>query len=173
MLKKTIKYTDFNGVEQFEDFYFNLTKTELAKMEIRYSEIHGSGEDAEVSGGFKERLEKIVAAGRGQEIIDTFDDIVKSSYGVRSSDGRNFVKSEEAYQNFITSAAYDAFFMELVTDATAAANFINGVVPATLNDQDKPSHIPSAPEKPKEATPEVQPALTQAEIDEIMRKRSE
>jgi len=26
MLKKTIKYTDFDGNERTEDFYFNLTK---------------------------------------------------------------------------------------------------------------------------------------------------
>ena len=32
MLKKTITYTDYNGNSRTEDFYFNLTKTELMKM---------------------------------------------------------------------------------------------------------------------------------------------
>ena len=33
MLKKLIKYKDYNGTERQENFYFNLNKTELMEME--------------------------------------------------------------------------------------------------------------------------------------------
>ena len=48
MLKKSIKYTDYNGVERVEDFYFNLSKAEVAEMELS------------VDGGMSAMLEKIV-----------------------------------------------------------------------------------------------------------------
>ena len=34
MLKKTITYNDYNGVERTEDFYFNLSKAEILEMEM-------------------------------------------------------------------------------------------------------------------------------------------
>ena len=34
MLKKTIAYVDFNGNDQTEDFYFNLSKTDLTEMQL-------------------------------------------------------------------------------------------------------------------------------------------
>ena len=36
MLKKTITYTDYNGLERTEDFYFNLTQAEILDMEMSY-----------------------------------------------------------------------------------------------------------------------------------------
>ena len=32
MLKKTITYTDYNGVRRTEDFWFNLSKAEIMEM---------------------------------------------------------------------------------------------------------------------------------------------
>ena len=109
MLKKSIKYEDLNGVEIEEDFYFNLTKSELLKMEM--------GE----AGGMTEKIKKIVAAQDAPAIMDTFENIISLAYGEKSADGKRFVKSKEISEAFMQTPAYDILFMELVTDADAAS----------------------------------------------------
>lgn len=121
MIKKTIEFTDFNGVKQVEDHYFNLTKSELFKMEVTAE-----------GNSLQEYASKIVAANKGSEIMDLFDKVLAKAYGIRSEDGKRFMKSEEIYKAFAESAAYDAFFFELVTDADKMAKFFNGVVPADV-----------------------------------------
>lgn len=117
MLKKTITYTDYEGVERTENFYFNLTKAELAEMELT------------TDGGMKERLQRIVDAKDGKAIMREFKGIIMKAYGVKSDDGKRFRKSEELSKEFEESPAYDILFMELVTDADAAANFVQGILP--------------------------------------------
>lgn len=118
MIKKTITYTDFNGEQQTEDFYFNLTKAELAEMEL-------SGE----GNSLKASLERIVASNDGAKIIAEFKKILEKSYGVRSADGKRFMKSPQAWEEFSSSEAYSVLFMELATDANASAEFIKALVP--------------------------------------------
>lgn len=120
MLKKTIAYTDFDGNQREEDFYFNLTEAELTKLEMS------------VGGGFRKWLQELVKKQNGPVIMDTFTDIIKQSYGVKSNDGRNFVKSEEAYNDFVSTEAYSKLFVELCTDADAASAFLMSVIPAKL-----------------------------------------
>lgn len=117
MLKMPITYTDFNDEEHTEDFYFNISKAELATLHLE----HG--------GGFEEYINRIIAAKDGAEIMATFKKILELSYGRRSDDGRLFVKTPEAWLEFYSSGAYDAFFLKLVTDATAGADFVNGIMP--------------------------------------------
>lgn len=117
MLKKTIKYNDFNGVEREEDFYFNLTKAELMEMELS------------VDGGFVERLNKIVSAKNAPEIIKEFKKIILNAYGEKSPDGKRFIKSKELTEAFEQTEAYSNLFIELATNADEAAKFINAVVP--------------------------------------------
>lgn len=123
MLKKTITYTDFDGNERTEDLYFNLTKAEL--MELQMSEI----------GGLEKRLRGIIMAQNGVEIMKFFKDIFLNSYGVKSPDGRRFIKNEEVKADFEQTEAYSQLFMELVTDADKMADFIKGVIPADLAGQ--------------------------------------
>jgi hypothetical protein len=118
LIKKTITYTDFNGQQQTEDFYFNLTKAELAEMEL-------SGE----GNSLKASLERIVASNDGAKIVSEFKKILEKSYGVRSADGKRFMKSPQAWEEFASSEAYSVLFMELATDANASAEFINALVP--------------------------------------------
>lgn len=140
MLKKTIKYTDFNGNEVTEDFYFNLTKAEVAEMELGASRLDADGN---IKGGMQDLLAEIVASGSGQRIMDTFKEILARSYGVRSEDGKRFIKSKELFEEFTQSAAYSEFFMELITDADAASSFIKAVMPADLSvESDKPKPQP-------------------------------
>lgn len=121
MLKKTIKYTDFNGTEREEDFYFNLSKAEIMEMEMS------------TAGGFAEMLQNIVKAQDGPTIMKVFKDIILKAYGVKSPDGKRFIKSEELSTEFSQTEAYSVLFMELATDADAAGAFINGIIPADID----------------------------------------
>lgn len=118
MLKKTINYTDYNGNDRTEDFYFNLSKAEVMEMEMS------------TSGGMAEMIQRIVAAQDAPAIIKIFKDLVLKAYGQKSPDGKRFVKSEELATEFAQTEAYSQLFMELATDADAAAAFVNGIVPA-------------------------------------------
>ena len=117
MLKKTVTYTDYNGSERTEDFYFNLTKAEIMEMELT------------TVGGLSAMIEKIVAAKDGPTIIKTFKDLVLKAYGEKSADGRRFIKSPEIAEAFSQTEAYSQIFMELATDDDAAAKFVNGIIP--------------------------------------------
>lgn len=123
MLKKTIKYTDYNGVERTEDFYFNLTKAEILEMQM--------GE----AGGLAEMIQRVVAAQDAPAIIKVFKDLVLKAYGEKSADGKRFIKTEEITTAFSQTEAYSILFMELATDADAAAAFVNGIVPADVSKQ--------------------------------------
>ena len=117
MLKKTITYTDYNGVERKEDFYFNLTKAEIMEMEMS------------ISGGLTEMINRIVAAQDVLAIVKIFKELVLKAYGIKSPDGKRFIKSEELATEFAQTEAYSQLFMELATDADAASAFVNGIVP--------------------------------------------
>lgn len=120
MLKKTITYTDYNGLERTEDFYFNLTKAEIMTMEMG------------TAGGFAEMLTRIVNAQDQVAIIKIFQDLILKAYGEKSPDGKRFEKSEAISTAFAQTEAYSMLFMELATDADAAAKFVNGIVPADM-----------------------------------------
>ena len=123
MLKKTITYTDYNGTERTEDFYFNLTKAELMEMELS------------ASGGLAESIQRIVAAQDAPAIIKVFKDLVLKAYGEKSPDGKRFIKSDEIAASFSQTEAYSSLFMELATDADAAAKFVNGIIPKDLQEK--------------------------------------
>lgn len=123
MLKKTIEYTDFNGVERNEDFYFNLTEAELAEMNLM------------TKGGLKGYLEAIINTQDTPAIAELFKTIINKAYGVKSADGRKFMKSPEILDDFIYTQAYSNLYMSLIADANSAANFINGIIPEDMAKQ--------------------------------------
>lgn len=129
MLKKTITYTDYNGIERTEDHYFNLTKAEIMELELG------------TAGGFVEMIEKIVAANDAPSIIKVFKDLILKAYGEKSADGKRFIKSKEISDAFSQTEAYSQLFMELATDADAAAEFVNGIVPNMGNGKALPSNV--------------------------------
>ena len=120
MLKKTITYKDYNDNERTEDFYFNLSKAELMEMEMG------------VSGGLAEMIQRIVSAQDAPSIIKIFKDLILKAYGVKSADGKRFEKTEKLSAEFAQTEAYSILFMELATDADAAAAFVNGIMPADV-----------------------------------------
>ena len=123
MIKKTIPYTDYNGNERTEDHYFNLSKAEVMEMEMS------------TSGGLAEMIQRVVAAQDQPAIIKIFKDLILKAYGVKSPDGKRFIKSAELSTEFSQTEAYSQLFMELATDADAASKFVNGIVPADMAKQ--------------------------------------
>lgn len=117
MLKRTIEYENYDGVTVKEDFYFNLSRSEITMMEM------------EEDGGLSAKLKAIVDKKDGKLIMKTFRDILLRSYGEKTPDGRRFMKSEEISKAFSETPAYDAIFVELVTNPEKALDFINQVMP--------------------------------------------
>lgn len=125
MLTKTIPYTDFNGWQRIETFYFNLTKTELIEMEYT------------TSGGLTEMIDKLIAAVELPDIIKIFKELILKAYGEKSPDGKRLIKSPEISKAFSETNAYDQLFMELATNAKAASEFINGIIPTPSPEEQK------------------------------------
>ena len=119
MFKKTIKFEDFDGNEQTEDFYFHISKTEFLAMAA-------DGDD------MKKRIERIVAEKDGKKIIHEFRELIKLSVGVRSEDGKRFLKDEVSQSTMIDSPAFDELVMELATSAGAASEFVSNLLPEKM-----------------------------------------
>ena len=130
MLKETIKYTDYNGVERTEDFWFHLSKAELMEWEMG------------TTGGLTEMIKRIVDAQDAPAIIKIFKELVLKAYGQKSPDGKRFIKSEELATEFSQTEAYSQLFMDLATDADKAAAFVNGIMPSDM--VEKAAAAPSA-----------------------------
>ena len=131
MLKETITFTDYNGVERTEDHYFNLSKAELMEMEMS------------ITGGLTEMINKVVATKDAPSLIKIFKDLVLKAYGEKSADGRRFIKSEELSTAFAQTEAYSQLFMKLATDDKAAARFVNGIIPADTAEAAKKADHPA------------------------------
>lgn len=120
MLKKLIKYVDYDGRERSENFYFYLNKAELMEMELG------------VDGGMQQMIQLIIDKQDIPKIMNAFKTIILKAYGEKSPDGRRFIKSPELSEAFSQTEAYANLYMELVTDANAAAAFINSIVPEEI-----------------------------------------
>lgn len=123
MFKETRTYEDYHGVTRTEDFYFNMSKAELAEMELS------------VDGGMENLLKKIIDSQDNRKIIETFKLILLKSYGEKSDDGRRFVKSNEISKAFSETPVYSDMFIELATDEKYAARFIEGIIPKDMKSQ--------------------------------------
>lgn len=126
MLKRTFTYTDFNGVERTEDFYFYLDKTGIIKLNSKFG------------GGIQTKFEEIVNKLDVKELVKTVDAFIDASYGVKSSDGRRFIQNEEVLADFKATPAYDMLFQELVASENAAdkfSEFIKKILPADVQKQ--------------------------------------
>jgi hypothetical protein len=120
MLKHDITYENFDGEQVTETFYFNLTKTEIIELEVGYD------------GGLEATIKRIIAANDNQQLIAQFKKIVLLAYGVKSEDGKRFIKSDQLREEFSQTAAYDELFIKLASDADYSADFIKGIVPKSM-----------------------------------------
>lgn len=132
MYKITESYTDYDGNERKEDFYFNFTEAELAKMELS------------VTGGLTTIIQRAIDAKDVPSLINIFEDLISKSYGQKSLDGRRFIKSPEILEEFKQTEAYSQIYMRMATDEKAAAEFVNNVMPKKTLDaaKDKAKVLP-------------------------------
>lgn len=134
MIKKTVTYEDFNGVERTEDLYFNLNELEVVKLasdlpdEITDAISGNATTAAEAEAIATKFVEKLGTNG----IIDFIEKLLLKSYGVKSEDGRSFIKNEKLSKDFEYSGAFSAIVMDLMTDDKAASDFVNQIIPAKL-----------------------------------------
>jgi hypothetical protein len=119
MYKKKITYENFDGEEVTETFYFNLTKAEIAEMDIN-------------NNGLSDYIQKIIDAKSKKELISLFKELLVRSYGVKSEDGREFRKNQAIRERFISTQAYSDLFIELATNEEEARKFIEGIMPKGL-----------------------------------------
>ena len=124
-------YTDYNGTERTEDFYFNLSKAELIEMELG------------TSGGLSEMIKRIVDAKDIPTITKVFKDLVLKAYGVKSLDGKRFEKSEELSRAFAQTEAYSDMIVEFLSDENAGANFVKGILPVEVDDKALATLLPN------------------------------
>ena len=120
MFTKTVTYEDYKGNTRTEDFYFNLNKAELVELELS------------TKGGLTVMMDRIIATQDNPTLFKIFKDLVAKSYGVLSDDGRKFIKNQEVLDDFMQTEAYSIIFSELATNAEAAAEFFNNVIPQNL-----------------------------------------
>lgn len=129
MLAKKVTYTDYNGEERTETFYFNLTKAEVTEMQLTHP------------GGYAEYIQRIIDSKQQEEIVAIFKDLLLKSYGEKSEDGKYFRKSKEISENFSNTEAYSEIFVELMTNADEAAKFVNGVMPQVDLTEDQKAEL--------------------------------
>lgn len=162
MLKKTITYTDFNGEEVKEDFFFHLSKAELVELEASHE------------GGLSDAMQRIIDTNDTQAIVAEFKKIMLMSYGKKSMDGKRFIKNQTMREEFESSEAYSTLFMELIVDADAAVEFMNGIIPAGLADDVAKIGSPEIPEtethRPQTMTMSEFESLSPPEHRQIMDK---
>lgn len=125
MYVKEIEYTDFNGVTRKEKFYFNLTKAEILDMELGKT------------GGLTEYIQKILEAQDTPAIMSLFKSLLLKSYGVKSEDGRRFVKNDQIRAEFEQTQAFSDLYMLLALNDNEASKFVNAIVPADMKVSDE------------------------------------
>lgn len=120
MFKKTMTYTDWNGVERTEDIYFNLSKAELLEMQLT------------TEGGIDNMIQRMVQAKDTVSLVKLYKELILKAYGRKSADGRRFEKSEEISREFTETSMFSDFYMELATNDKAASDFLTGIMPKDL-----------------------------------------
>lgn len=123
MFTKVIEYKDYDGNTRKEEFQFNFSKAEIFDLNLR------------TPGGLHAFYSKMIETLNGQELADQFKFLIQRSYGVKSLDGRRFIKNDEVLKNFTETEAYSQLYIELATNSQSAAAFINGIMPADLVEQ--------------------------------------
>jgi len=118
MIKWPITYTDYNGEQRTEDFYFNLNKAEVMELNLNANGVYGAV------------LQRIIDQRDGASMVREFKMLILKAYGEKTEDGRRFVKSEELAKKFEQTEAYSELFMTLCTSPEECTKFVNGIFPS-------------------------------------------
>jgi hypothetical protein len=123
MLKREISYEDFDGNKVTDICYFNLTRTEIINLNFGYE------------GGLEAAVQRLIETKDAKLALAEIQNIILAAYGVKSEDGKRFIKNDQLREEFTQTPAYDALFMELLTDSGAAAIFIKGIIPKEFSEE--------------------------------------
>lgn len=149
MIKEPIKYTDYEGNEVTETFHFNLTKLEMVELEMD----HGSN-------GLQSYVKKLMEESDGKTVYHLFKDILLSSVGKKSEDGRRFIKSPEIKSDFENSPALSELIFAFLQEPDRAIRFMKGVLPSdigqAIKDEEVKQQLESMSKKDSDETPQVE-----------------
>jgi hypothetical protein len=115
MLKKTVKYTDFDNVERTDTLYFNLTQAELLEIEIH------------TPGGMEKTIKNAVSDEKSDKIFDIMKELIMKSYGEKNSDGK-FIKTAAISEAFSHTECYSTLLFDVLETSEKAANFFNAII---------------------------------------------
>lgn len=117
MLKQQVTYEDFDGNTQSETLYFNLNRMELISFQKRYG-----------SENMENYINKLIEEKQIEPMYDLLNDFVLTAYGVKSEDGKRFIKNDQIREEFKQSLAYEALIEDFHDDSRKVLeNFIAGV----------------------------------------------
>lgn len=114
-----VKYTDIDGEEVEGTWWFHMSQADAVRLNMMAE-----------GGDLREVLKEIAKDTNGKRVLANFDMLVKHSVGIR--DGKRFIRNQEIVDEFVQTGAYDKIFMDLVTNAEFAAEFVNGLLPANM-----------------------------------------
>lgn len=144
MYKRTFEYTDFLGNKRTEDHYFHLSEAEVMRWLTTDQDYT-----------LDKLLIRLSEESNGEKILDIFEDLIVTSYGKPSLDGRRFEKGEdhEYGKEFKETPAYSMIFTDMMSDAKYAAEFVRKIIP---KDMDK--KLDAILKKPVASIPEKDPS---------------
>lgn len=120
MLTKEITYTDYNGTNHTDKYYFNLNKVEIIKLNYKYK------------GGFDQYVQNIIKNNDERSMLELVEDLILMSYGEKAINGIDFIKNDDIKTRFQNSEAYSELFIELISNPDKLTEFVNGIIPAGL-----------------------------------------
>lgn len=115
MIKQTVKYVNYNGVETEDTLYFHLNRVEVTKLDAKYG------------GDFADYAQTVGKSGELGPAIEFIEDLILSAYGKKTSDGKGFTKNPQLRSEFENSIAYAEMFERILTDPGAAQEFASGL----------------------------------------------
>lgn len=120
MVRREIKFTDFNGKSQTEVGYFNINKAELGKLQMRHN------------GTYLDYLKLLSERKKVEEMYNFVYELILDSYGEKDPEGRKFIKTPEMRTDFEQSLAFSEMIVDLVSNPDDLANFVKGIMPPDL-----------------------------------------
>lgn len=140
MFCKILEYTNYNDEQKANKFYFNLDEVEVIRFEAAYPN------------GIQAHVEELAEKNDRAGVVALLEDLIIKSYGIKSEDGETFEKSDEIYNHFKNTAAYNQLFVDLLSgDGKKAIEFFNNVVLSAVNrakakqQVDEPSGVGQTP----------------------------
>lgn len=127
MIRKTVKYTDFDDNEVTETFEFNLTKAELTELNF----LEDGSDLATVLGAMADGSTNV------RQVLEILKDILTKAVGKKSDDGKLFEKNDRIRAELFATNAYSELLYELIDSPQKAADFMTGLLPKDIRSEYK------------------------------------